>query len=63
VLGGGCPSARFNAYQGEKRSNQQLKQLIAAMDGYRCRAAAVDRNVEGVIATYGARMVGFWLVR
>src|SRR5208283_2666570 len=37
--------------------------LLAAIDGYRARAAAVGYAVERVIATYEAGWSGFWLAR
>lgn len=40
-----------------------VEALIAAIDGYRSRAAAAGRIVERVIATYEAGWSGFWLAR
>src|SRR5687767_8778850 len=37
--------------------------LMAAIDGYRARAAAVGRTIERAIATYEAGWSGFWLAR
>ena len=37
--------------------------LMAAIDGYRARAAAVGRTIERAIATYEAGRSGFWLAR
>ena len=37
--------------------------LLAAIDGYRARAAAVGYTVDRVIATYEAGWSGFWLAR
>jgi transposase len=37
--------------------------LIAAIDGYRSRAASAGRTVERMIATYEAGWSGFWLAR
>jgi transposase len=37
--------------------------LMAAIDGYRARAAAAGRTIERVIATYEAGWSGFWLAR
>src|SRR3984893_10704255 len=37
--------------------------LLAAIDGYRARAAAVGYTVERVITTYEAGWSGFWLAR
>jgi transposase len=37
--------------------------LLAAIDGYRARAAAIGYAVERVIATYEAGWSGFWLAR
>jgi transposase len=37
--------------------------LMAAIDGYRRRAAAVDHEVERVITIYEAGWSGFWLAR
>src|SRR5271170_2571124 len=37
--------------------------LLAAIDGYRARAAAVGYSVERVITTYEAGWSGFWLAR
>ena len=37
--------------------------LMAAIDGYRVRAEKAGRNVNRVIAVYGAGWSGFWLVR
>src|ERR1700746_1403967 len=37
--------------------------LLAAIDGYRARAAAVGYAVERVITTYEAGWSGFWLAR
>ena len=40
-----------------------VEALMAAIDGYRSRAAAAGRIVERVIATYEAGWPGFWLAR
>ena len=40
-----------------------VEALMAAIDGYRSRAAAAGRIVERVIATYEAGWSGFWLAR
>src|SRR5215831_8654030 len=40
-----------------------VEALMAAIDGYRSRAAAAGRIVERMIATYEAGWSGFWLVR
>ena len=40
-----------------------VEALIAAIDGYRSRAAAAGRIVERVIAIYEAGWSGFWLAR
>ena len=37
--------------------------LLAAIDGYRARAAAVGYTVDRVITTYEAGWSGFWLAR
>lgn len=37
--------------------------LMAAIDGYRARAAAAGRTIERAIATYEAGWSGFWLAR
>ena len=37
--------------------------LLAAIDGYRARAAAVGHSVDRVIVTYEAGWSGFWLAR
>src|SRR6187399_1765953 len=37
--------------------------LLAAIDGYRARAAVVGYAVERVITTYEAGWSGFWLAR
>src|SRR5580700_2971691 len=37
--------------------------LMAAIEGYRARAAAADHTVERVIAIYEAGWSGFWLAR
>ena len=37
--------------------------LLAAIAGYRARAAAVGRSIERVIAVYEAGWSGFWLAR
>ena len=37
--------------------------LLAAIDGYRARAAAVGYAVDRVITTYEAGWSGFWLAR
>src|SRR6478672_7231814 len=37
--------------------------LLAAIDGYRTRAAAVGYTVDRVITTYEAGWSGFWLAR
>lgn len=37
--------------------------LMAAIDGYRARAAAAGRMIERAIATYEAGWSGFWLAR
>jgi transposase len=37
--------------------------LLAAIDGYRTRAAAAGRSVKRVITSYEAGWCGFWLAR
>ena len=37
--------------------------LLAAVSGYRARAAATGRSIERVIAVYEAGWSGFWLAR
>src|ERR1700686_5901534 len=37
--------------------------LLAAIDGYRARAAAVGYTVDRVITTYEAGWSGFWLAK
>ena len=37
--------------------------LLAAIDGYRIRAAAAGRSVKRVITSYEAGWCGFWLAR
>jgi hypothetical protein len=37
--------------------------LMAAIAGYRSRAAAMGRSIERVIAVYEAGWSGFWLAR
>jgi transposase len=39
------------------------KDLLAAIDGYRIRAAAAGRSVKRVITSYEAGWCGFWLAR
>src|ERR1700733_8501050 len=41
----------------------EAEALLAAVSGYRARAAATGRSIERVIAVYEAGWSGFWLAR
>ena len=43
--------------------NPEAEALLAAITGYRTRAAATGRSIERVIAVYEAGWSGFWLAR
>jgi len=43
--------------------NPEAEALLAAITGYRTRAAASGRSIERVIAVYEAGWSGFWLAR
>jgi transposase len=43
--------------------NSEAEALLAAIAGYRARAAATGRRLERVIAIYEAGWSGFWLAR
>ncbi|HEY1895353.1 MAG TPA: IS110 family transposase [Terracidiphilus sp.] len=43
--------------------NPEAEALLAAIAGYRTRAAATGRSIERVIAVYEAGWSGFWLAR
>src|SRR5271155_1750925 len=43
--------------------NPEAEALLAAISGYRARAAASGRSIERVIAVYEAGWSGFWLAR
>src|SRR5271170_3555566 len=43
--------------------NPEAEALLAAITGYRARAAATGRSIERVIAVYEAGWSGFWLAR
>src|ERR1700676_2309843 len=43
--------------------NPEAEALLAAISGYRTRAAASGRSIERVIAVYEAGWSGFWLAR
>jgi hypothetical protein len=43
--------------------NPESEALLAAIAGYRTRAAATGRSIERVIAVYEAGWSGFWLAR
>ena len=43
--------------------NPEAEALLAAIAGYRARAAAMGRSIERVIAVYEAGWSGFWLAR
>ncbi len=43
--------------------NQETEALLAAIDGYRARAATTGRSIARVIAVYEAGWSGFWLAR
>jgi transposase len=43
--------------------NPEAEALLAAIAGYRARAAATGRSIERVIAVYEAGWSGFWLAR
>src|SRR5213075_3565335 len=42
---------------------REAEELMAAIAGYRSRAAAMGRSIERVIAVYEAGWSGFWLAR
>src|SRR5271154_7172547 len=43
--------------------NPEVEALLAAITGYRARAAAAGCSIERVIAVYEAGWSGFWLAR
>ena len=46
-----------------QRAGRSAEALLAAITGYRTRAAATGRSIERVIAVYEAGCSGFWLAR
>jgi hypothetical protein len=61
VLAAQVPGLRRTKAQRTIEPNRNA--LLAAIDGYRARAAAVGYKVDRVITTYEAGWSGFWLAR